>query len=115
MSVKFIHIADVHLGVQPDAGKSWSNKRAQDIWDSFAKVIAVAMQEKPDFLFITGDLFHAQPLKKELREVDALFRRIPDTRVVLLAGNHGRKMYTYLSGRKSTALIFRRKMWRYMD
>lgn len=88
MSVKFIHIADVHLGVQPDAGKSWSNKRAQDIWDSFAKVIAVAMQEKPDFLFITGDLFHAQPLKKELREVDALFRRIPDTRVVLLAGNH---------------------------
>lgn len=88
MSVKFIHIADVHLGVQPDTGKPWSKKRAQDIWDSFAKVIAVAKQEKPDFLFIAGDLFHAQPLKKELREVDALFRRIPDTRIVLLAGNH---------------------------
>lgn len=88
MSVTFIHIADVHLGVKPDAGKSWSEKRAQDIWDSFAGVILAAQQEKTDFLFISGDLFHAQPLKKELREVDALFRRIPDTRVVLLAGNH---------------------------
>lgn len=86
--MKFIHIADVHLGVKPDAGKSWSEKRARDIWESFASVIEVAAKEKPDFLFITGDLFHAQPLKKEIREVDLLFRTIPETKVILLAGNH---------------------------
>lgn len=86
--MKFIHIADVHLSVTPDAEKPWSGQRAQDIWDSFEYVITVAEQEKPDFLFITGDLFHAQPLKKELKEVDALFRRIPGTKVMLLAGNH---------------------------
>lgn len=86
--MKFIHIADVHLGVKPDAGLPWSEKRAKDIWDSFAEIVEVAKKENVDFLFITGDLFHAQPLKKELREVDALFRQIPRTRILLLAGNH---------------------------
>ena len=29
--MKFMHISDVHLGVKPDAGKAWSEKRAQDM------------------------------------------------------------------------------------
>ena len=33
-------------------------------------------------------LFHAQPLKKEVREVSRLFGEIPDTQVLLIAGNH---------------------------
>ena len=86
--MRFIHISDVHLGVEPDAGKAWSKQRKQDIWDSFAHIIEVAEHEKPEFLFITGDLFHGQPLKKELREVDGLFRKIPQTRILLMAGNH---------------------------
>lgn len=36
--MKFIHVSDVHLGIKPDEGKPWSEKRAQDIWDSFAEV-----------------------------------------------------------------------------
>ena len=87
-SLKFIHIADVHLGVMPDQGKPWSEQRARQIWDSFADVIGVAKREKPEFLFVTGDLFHAQPLKKEVREVSRLFGEIPDTQVLLIAGNH---------------------------
>ena len=67
--MKFMHISDMHLGVKPDAGKAWSEKRAQDIWDSFAEVIEIAAEESPDFLLIAGDLFHKQPLKRELREV----------------------------------------------
>lgn len=86
--MRFIHISDIHLGVEPDVGKPWSQKRKQDIWDSFAQVIGEAERQKPDFLFITGDLFHGQPLKKELKEVDALFRQIPQTRIMLMAGNH---------------------------
>lgn len=86
--MRFIHISDIHLGAEPDAGKSWSGKRKQDIWDSFEQVIEVAKHERPDFLFITGDLFHGQPLKKELKEVDALFRQICRTRVMLIVGNH---------------------------
>ena len=63
--MKFMHISDVHLGVKPDAGKAWSEKRAQDIWDSFAEMIEIAAEESPDFLLISGDLFHKQPLKRK--------------------------------------------------
>ena len=51
--MKFMHISDVHLGVKPDAGKAWSEKRAQDIWDSFAEMIEIAAEESPDFLLIS--------------------------------------------------------------
>lgn len=39
-------------------------------------------------MLIAGDLFHRQPLLRELREVCALFSRIPRTEVVISAGNH---------------------------
>lgn len=86
--MKFMHISDVHLGVKPDAGRPWSEKREQDIWDSFAETIEIARRETPDFLFIAGDLFHRQPLKRELKEVCGLFAQIPETRVIVMAGNH---------------------------
>ena len=37
---------------------------------------------------IAGDLFHRQPLLRELKEVNYLFSTIPDTQIVLTAGNH---------------------------
>lgn len=86
--MKFIHIADVHLGLAPDAGKPWSTRRQQDIWDSFREVLAVAEREKADLLLIAGDLFHRQPLMRELKEVNQLFGGLTHTKVVLIAGNH---------------------------
>ena len=86
--MKFIHIADVHLGVTPDAGMSWSEIRSRDIWNSFRFVIEQARMQKVDLLLIAGDLFHRQPLKRELKEIAAWFAEISDTEVVLIAGNH---------------------------
>ena len=86
--MKFMHISDVHLGVEPDAGKEWSKKRAQDIWDSFAETVLEAGRQQVDFLLISGDLFHKQPLKRELKEVNYLFEQIPKVKVILMAGNH---------------------------
>lgn len=86
--MKFIHIADVHLGVCPDAGKNWSQRRQKDIWESFFEVIRRTKEFSADLLLIAGDLFHRQPLKRELKEVAAQFASIPDTQVVLIAGNH---------------------------
>lgn len=86
--MRFIHLADIHLGAQPDLGYPWSRKREEQIWESFRKVIALAAQEKTDLLLIAGDLFHRQPLMRELKEVNYLFSTIPDTCVVLAAGNH---------------------------
>lgn len=86
--MKFIHTADVHLGVNPDAGKALSENRPNEIWDSFARMIKRCEEEQLDLLLIAGDLFHRQPLLRELKEVNYLFSKLTKTRVVLIAGNH---------------------------
>lgn len=86
--MKFIHIADVHLGAEPDAGAAYSAKRPEELWETFAAVTEICEKEKTDLLLIAGDLFHRQPLKRELREVNYYFSRLSHTKVVLIAGNH---------------------------
>lgn len=39
-------------------------------------------------MLIAGDLFHRQPLLKELRELNYLFSKLSKTKVVFIAGNH---------------------------
>lgn len=86
--MKFIHIADVHLGATPDLGFSWSKQREKEIWDSFSRVIEQVKKEKIELLLVAGDLFHGQPLIRECKELNFLLEQIPDTAVVLIAGNH---------------------------
>lgn len=86
--MKFIHMADVHLGAAPDRGESWSQVREQEIWESFRRAISLVQTEQADLLLIAGDLFHRQPLVRELKEVNYLFSQIAQTTVVLMAGNH---------------------------
>lgn len=86
--MKFIQTADVHLGLMPDAGKPWSMQRGKSIWKSFEYVTEQVGIRKADLLLIAGDLFHRQPLKRELKEVSAMFERIRPAQVVLIAGNH---------------------------
>lgn len=86
--MRFIHIADVHLGAVPDKGYPWSARREKEIWQTFAKVIQAARQEQVDLLLIAGDLFHRQPLLRELKEVNYLFGKLERTQVLWMAGNH---------------------------
>ncbi len=86
--MKFIHIADVHLGVKPDRGKPWSNQRADEIYDSFRNIIEVCEEQQADMLLIAGDLFHMPPTEKDLKNVDFQFRKLSKTKVVIIAGNH---------------------------
>lgn len=86
--ITFIHIADIHLGAHPDAGRANDNRRAVELWESFERILDVCNEREVDLLLIAGDLFHAQPLLKELKEVDYLFSKLTKTRVVLIAGNH---------------------------
>lgn len=86
--MRFIHIADVHLGARPDAGPLYSQNRQQELWDTFEHVIHICEKEQTDLLLIAGDLFHRQPLLRELKEADYLFSTLSHTRVVLIAGNH---------------------------
>ena len=86
--MKFIHIADVHLGACPDAGRAYTKNRGKEIWNTFEKVLQVCEEDKVDLLLIAGDFFHRQPLLRELKEVDYLFSKLTHTKVVLIAGNH---------------------------
>lgn len=86
--MKFIHIADVHLGAVPDSDMPWGKSREKEIWESFHNIIDVCNEQKADLLLIAGDLFHRQPLIRELKEVNYYFSKLKTAQVVLMAGNH---------------------------
>ncbi len=86
--MRFIHIADIHLGASPEGGKAYSKYREKEIWDTFSKVVDICEKERIDILLIAGDLFHRQPLLRELKEVDYLFSQLSLTKVVFVVGNH---------------------------
>lgn len=41
-----------------------------------------------DLLLIAGDLFHRQPLLRELKEMNSILEMLQQTEVVMIAGNH---------------------------
>lgn len=86
--MRFIHIADVHLGADPDSGSARRGKREKEIWDSLEKILSICEEQKTELLLIAGDLFHRQPLKRELKELNYMFGRLTVTEVVMIAGNH---------------------------
>lgn len=96
--MKFIHTADIHWGMVPDSDRPWGKKREQAIRLTFQAIIEDARDSHADLLLISGDMFHRQPLARDLKEVNYLFSTIPGTRVVIIAGNHDRI-------RKSSALL----------
>ena len=86
--MKFIHLADAHLGAEPESGTPLGPIRKREIWDAFREVITRCEKEQVDLLLLPGDLFHGQPLLKDVKEVDYLFRTLTKTKVVMIAGNH---------------------------
>ena len=55
--MKFIHIADTHLGAQPDAGNAYSAGRARELWDTFSQVVTRCEEEQTDVLLIACLLY----------------------------------------------------------
>lgn len=86
--MKFIHIADVHLGAVPDKDKDWSKERAEEITDAFDRLLETAEERQVDLLLIAGDLFHAPPSLQDLKNLDYKLSRLTNTRTVIIAGNH---------------------------
>ena len=79
-------MSDIRLGMSPDPSMHWSKNRANDIKETFSDVIKKCDEEDIELLLISGDLFNHQPLIEELDFVDNLFKTIPSTRVVIIAG-----------------------------
>lgn len=51
-------------------------------------MLEVCETKHVEMLLIAGDLFHRQPLRRELKELDYLFAKLSMTQVVIIAGNH---------------------------
>ncbi len=97
--MKFIHMADMHLGAVVDAGHPWSDTRSKELWDTFTDICDACDREKADLLLIAGDMFDRFPLKKELERVAYLLGKLNRTQVVWMAGDadHFRKRDIYSS------------------
>lgn len=86
--MKFIHLADAHLGAEPESTTLLGPVRKKEIWDAFRDVIGTCERDDIDLLLLPGDLFHGQPLLKDVKEVAYLFGTLTRTKVVMIAGNH---------------------------
>ena len=93
--MKLAHIADPHLGIrqyhrQTPAG---INQREADVAQAFRAAIDGVIAARPDAVVVAGDLFHSvRPTNYAILFAFKQFQRLrdalPNTRVVLIAGNH---------------------------
>ncbi|MEM3405721.1 MAG: metallophosphoesterase [Candidatus Pacearchaeota archaeon] len=83
--MKFSHIADCHLG-------GWRYPELQSLnFESFKKAIDISIEEKVDFVLITGDLFDsAYPPIDILAECFFQLKRLKDNSIdcYIIAGSH---------------------------
>lgn len=85
--MRFIHMADVHLGAKPDRKYWWSKEREKEIYTSFYEVLAKAKSEKVDLVIISGDLFQNPPTYEQLLEINTQFAKLSPIKIVYIAGN----------------------------
>ena len=91
--IKFIHLSDSHLGFSDHdlTDEDGKNIREEDVYASFANCVDIIIDEKPDFVLHTGDLFHrASPSNRTLiaalRQIDRIVSA--GIKFYLIAGNH---------------------------
>ncbi len=90
--MKFIHVADIHLGVTLSHA-SFKNaqqhtRRVQELRDAFFRLTDYAEEKNVDMLFIAGDMFESNNLK--FFEMQAIFKKLGDlsSEVFIIIGNH---------------------------
>lgn len=86
--MKFVHIADLHIGLEQTIELDEKTERKTLIWEALNQVFSYIQTNEVDFLFIPGDLFQRQPTVTQLKDFNALCERVPKTQIVCMAGNH---------------------------
>ena len=88
-SVKILHCADLHLGLERTSIGNRSKARRAEVRRTFRTITELAVREHVKLLLIAGDLFDAVRLPEDLlTEVRDAFRAIAPIRVVICSGNH---------------------------
>ena len=89
--MKIIHCADIHLGSKIDSRfpKEISEKRKQEVRNSFARMVDYANKQGVKIILIVGDLFDGEkPLKKDRDFFLSIVERNPSIDFLYLRGNH---------------------------
>lgn len=87
MRVRFLHMADCHLGYR----QYNLRERFNDFGRAFHEVIQIAIAEKVDFVLLAGDLFHKRAIDAlTLNQAIAALERLKSANIPCIAveGNH---------------------------
>ncbi len=90
--MKFIHIADMHFDspfVNLSDRESLGDIKRLEQRKVFNKIIEYIKENKIEYLFIAGDLYEQQYIRKSTIEyINKLFTEIPETKIFISPGNH---------------------------
>jgi exonuclease SbcD len=93
--MKLVHTSDLHLGYRAyhRTDARGVNTREADVAGAFREMVDRAATIAPDLLLVAGDVFHTvrpsnAAIADAFRQFSKFCSRSPDTRVVIVAGNH---------------------------
>lgn len=90
--MKFVHIADVHFDspfINLSDRENLGDIKRLEQRKVLKKVIEYIKENKIDMLFIAGDLYEQQYIRKSTIEyINGLFAEIPNTQIYISPGNH---------------------------
>ncbi|HWQ43804.1 MAG TPA: hypothetical protein VN456_17465 [Desulfosporosinus sp.] len=86
--VRFLHCAGFRFDSHSWEGlEEWAAQRNQDLWQTFEGVLSLCRSEKVDFLFLAGDLFEQEYVRKETVErVAKSLAKLNGTRIFIAPG-----------------------------
>lgn len=94
-AVKLVHLADLHLGFRQyqRLTPTGINQREADVARAFQRAVDRIIELRPDVILVAGDVFHSvRPTNPAIvhafRQFSRLREALPDTRIVVIAGNH---------------------------
>ena len=89
--MKFIHIADMHFDMPLTvlSKNGLAEERRLDQRNAFNKMINYIKENNIDYLFIAGDLYENEYVRKSTIEyINNCFKQIPNTNIYITPGNH---------------------------
>lgn len=93
--MRLVHLSDLHLGFRQyqRLTPGGINQREVDVADTFQRAMLQLAELEPDVIVIGGDVFHTvrpsnPAILRAFRVFSALRERLPETPVVMVAGNH---------------------------
>ena len=90
--MNFVHIADMHFDTpftNLSSENNFGKRRRLDQREILKKIIEYIQKNKIKYLFISGDFYENEYIKKTTIEyINELFKKIPDTKIFITPGNH---------------------------